>query len=174
MENQWLASLVENVGYSPQKLVKRLHFNARRLINGTGGFDSAHTPSNWIVNSADIQETARPNPAAKSSLSESQRHLVELMQRLNFGRIEDLQVRGGEPVFDPAPRVVRKLKIGGENGPRRETVLPDFWLKQQTSEMLEAIAELGEGEILSIEVKHGLPFAMEVEQQPTSNGTRRG
>ena len=43
-----------------------------------------------------------------------------------------------------------------------------------TSEMLEAIAELGEGEILSIEVKHGLPFAMEVEQQPTSNGCRRG
>lgn len=96
------------------------------------------------------------------------------MQQLNFGRIEDLRVRAGEPAFDPAPRIVRKVKLGGENGPRRETALPDFWLKQQTSEMLEAIAELGDGEILSIEVKHGLPFAMEVEQRPTSDGCRRG
>jgi hypothetical protein len=40
--------------------------------------------------------------------------------------------------------------------------------------MLEAIAEVGEGEILSIEVKHGLPFAMEVEQRPTSDGCHRG
>jgi hypothetical protein len=113
-------------------------------------------------------------PITKSSLSEAQGRLVELLQNLNFGRIEGLQVKGGEPTFEPAPRIVRKLKIGGENGPRRENALPDFWLKQQTSEMLEAIAELGEGVILSIEVKHGLPFAMEVEQQPTSNGCRRG
>jgi hypothetical protein len=40
--------------------------------------------------------------------------------------------------------------------------------------MLEAIAELGEGEILSIEVKHGLPFAMEVEQRSISAGCCRG
>jgi hypothetical protein len=38
--------------------------------------------------------------------------------------------------------------------------------------MLEAIAELGDGEVLSIEVKHGLPFAMEVEYRPPSDGDR--
>ena len=114
------------------------------------------------------------HPISKSSLSEAQRRLVELLQNLNFGRIEGLQVKGGEPTFEPAPRIVRKLKIGGENGPRRETALQDFWLKQQTSEMLEAIAELGEGEILSIEVKYGLPFAMEVEQRSIAAGCCRG
>jgi hypothetical protein len=96
------------------------------------------------------------------------------MQSINFGRIEDLQVRAGEPVFSPVPRVIRKLKIGGENGARPEIDHGDFWLKQQTIELFQSIAELGEGEILSIEVKHGLPFAMEVEQQPTSDGCRRG
>jgi hypothetical protein len=126
------------------------------------------------VNSADNQAIARPNAAAKSSLSESQRQLVELMQRLNFGRIEDLQVRGGKPVFDPAPRVVRKLKIGSENGPRPETACEDFLLKQQTREMLEAIAQLGDGEVRAIEVKHGLAFAMEIEHPSASNGSRRG
>jgi len=93
------------------------------------------------------------------------------MQRLNFGRIEDLHVRGGEPVFNPAPRVVRKLKIGGENGPRPETDHEDFLLKQQTLEMLEAITLLGDGEVRAIEVKHGVPFSMEIDM---AGGRRNG
>ena len=110
----------------------------------------------------------------KSVLSEPQSRLVELLQRLNFGRIEGLQVRGGEPVFEPASRVVQKLKIGGDNAPRPEASLEDFWLKRQTIEMLEAIANLGDGEVLTIEVKHGLPFAMEVEQPAASERCHRG
>ena len=59
-------------------------------------------------------------PITKSSLSEPQRQLIELMQRLNFGRIEALHVQDGEPMFDPAPRIVQKVKIGADNGPRPE------------------------------------------------------
>jgi hypothetical protein len=114
------------------------------------------------MHSADIQATARPNPAAKSSLSESQRHLIELMQQLNFGRIENLVVRGGKPVFEPAPKVIQKVKIGGENGPRPEVACEDFLLKRQAVELLETIAELGEGVVLAIDVKHGQGFAMEL------------
>ncbi len=106
----------------------------------------------------------------KSSLSDSQRRLVELMQQINFGRIEHLQVRAGEPLFDPAPRVIQKLKIGGENGARPEANSGDFWLKQQIIELLEAIARLREGEVLSIEVKHGLPFSAEIEHWPGTGG----
>jgi hypothetical protein len=107
---------------------------------------------------------------SKSSLSAAQGRLVELLQSLNFGRIEGLHVKAGEPTFEPAPRVLRKLKIGGDNGPRPETSLQDFWLKQQTIEMLEAIAELGDGEVLSIEVKYGLAFAMEFEHRSPKEG----
>jgi hypothetical protein len=99
----------------------------------------------------------------KSSLSDSHRRLVELMQRLNFGRIQNLVVRDGEPVFDPAPKVIQKVKIGGENGPRPELSCGDFLLKKQTVELLEAISDLGEGTVLIIDVKHGLPFAVEIE-----------
>jgi hypothetical protein len=71
-------------------------------------------------------------------------------------------------------RRARKLKIGADNGPRPETSLPEFSLKNQTIEMLEVIAELGEGEILSIEVKNGLPVAMELEHRAPKDGDRRG
>ena len=113
-------------------------------------------------------------PKSKSSLLPSQRQLLELMQKVNFGRIEDLQVRAGEPVFNPAPRIIRKLKIGGENGPRPEIACADFWLKSQATELLEAIASLGDGKVLAIEVKHGLPFSVEIELEHPATTTGRG
>jgi hypothetical protein len=108
----------------------------------------------------------------KSILSESQSRLVELLQRLNFGRVEGLHVQNGEPLFDPAPRIIQKLKMGAENGPRPESALQDFLLKHQTIEMLQAIADLGDGEVLAIEVKNGLCFSLEIEHRDMCTGVR--
>jgi len=101
----------------------------------------------------------------KSSLSGPNRRLIELMQTLNFGRIEGLHVHSGQPVFDPPPRLVQKLKMGGENGARPEASMHDFLLKHQTIELLGAIARIGDGQVLAIEVKNGLAFSMEIEHQ---------
>ena len=109
-------------------------------------------------------------PLSKSSLTKAQRDLVELCQQHPFSRIECLLVRGGEPVLTPPPRVIQKLRMGGDNSPRPESSLPDFWLKKQTIELLETIAKLGEGEIRSIEVAHGLPLVIEIERRPVFDG----
>jgi hypothetical protein len=58
----------------------------------------------------------------KSSLLESHRRLVELMQQVNFGHFENLVIRNGQPVFSPPPRIIREVKLGGENGPRPEAL----------------------------------------------------
>ena len=99
----------------------------------------------------------------KASLSAPRRRLLETMQRLNFGRIEDLEVRGGEPVFSPAPRIVQDIKLGGENGPRAELAAADFVLKSQVAEFFDHLSRLGDGSIESIDVKHGLPFKLVIE-----------
>jgi hypothetical protein len=104
-------------------------------------------------------------PITKSALSDPERRLVELLQDLNFGRIEGLRVYGGVPIFDPAPRVVQTLKMGGQNGPREEASLQDFWLKQPLVDLLQTLRGIGEGEVLSIDVKHGLPFTVEIERR---------
>ena len=109
-------------------------------------------------------------PTIKSSLTESQARLVELLQELNFGRIECLGVKAGEPFIEPAPRVIQKVKMGAENGPRREISLSDFTLKHQTIEMLDVIAGIGDGRVLAIEVKNGLCFSIEVEMSLDRNG----
>ena len=87
------------------------------------------------------------------------------MQEINFGRIEGLVIRNGEPVFEPAPRVIRYHKLGGENGPRRERELDDFVLKAKVTELFEQFEAIGNGKIVRIEIKYGIPFLMEVEER---------
>jgi hypothetical protein len=85
------------------------------------------------------------------------------MQHLDFGSIEHLVIRDGEPVLDPPPRFVRDVKFGSESRPRPESKLDDFALKAQILDMFAHLDDLGNGTIRSLEVKHGLPFRMKVE-----------
>ena len=100
----------------------------------------------------------------KSSLSPSQQKLLTEMQRINFGRIEGLLVRRGEPVMDPPPRIIREIKFGGENGPRAESAKADFALKAQVRDLLAQLEALGDGVVPCIEIQRGLPFRMTVEE----------
>lgn len=102
--------------------------------------------------------------STKASLSASRRRLLEAMQRLNFGRIEGLAIRNGEPVFQPAPRMIQDIKIGGENGPRPELTIDDFALKSSVIELFDHLSRIGDGTLESIEVKYGMPFKLVVEQ----------
>ncbi len=97
---------------------------------------------------------------SKSSLSPGRKRLLEIMQGLNFGRLESVTLRAGEPCFDPLPSVVREIKFGADNGPRHELRFDDFLLKKQVLEFLAYLDHLGDGTIDLIEIKHGLPFRM--------------
>lgn len=103
-------------------------------------------------------------PTSFHDLSQQQRSLVQLMQRINFGALEHLPVRGGQPYLDPPLRVVREHKLGGENGPRPESSLEDFVLKAEVVELLAEIKRFGDGVIDRIEVKHGLPFRLVITE----------
>lgn len=101
----------------------------------------------------------------KSSLSAGRLRLLETMQAINFGRIEQLSVAEGEPAFDPPPRVIREVKFGAENGERPEMSLDDFLLKTEVQELFEALTEIRDGVIERVEVRHGLPFRMIVAER---------
>lgn len=100
----------------------------------------------------------------KTDLSPTRQRLVEKMQRLNFGHIEGLHVRNGEPVFDPPPRVIRDVKFGGENRPRPEVTKSDFSLKVEVMDLFAHLEEVGDGVITRLEIQRGLPFRMAVEE----------
>lgn len=108
-----------------------------------------------------------PTPAPrgdgnKRSLSPARQQLISLLQQLNFGRVEDLHIRGGEPVLDPKPRVVREHKFCAENGPRPEAGRADCKLKSQVTDLMHLLDAVGDGTITVLTVKHGVPFHYEL------------
>ena len=112
--------------------------------------------------------STRVSPAPrKSALSQPRRRLVELMQELNFGRLENLRVVDGEPVLDSQVRVVQELKFGGENGARPERETHDFALKLQYCELFATLDRLQHAQIEVLEIKHGLPFRMLIRTSVT-------
>jgi hypothetical protein len=100
-------------------------------------------------------------PIGKSALTPARKWLVEQMQRLGFGQLCELQVRSGEPVLHPPPRVVRDVKFASEDRLPPERGQGDFLLKQQIIELFAYFDQLQDGVIDVIEVKHGLPFRLQ-------------
>lgn len=103
------------------------------------------------------------NGRKKSSLSASNQRLINLMSSIGFGRVENLLVRAGEPAFDPPPRVVRERLLGSDSQPR-PGIAADFALRKQVAELVEALAELGDGVVQVLEIRHGLPFRIVTEE----------
>lgn len=98
----------------------------------------------------------------KKALTPARRDLLALFQRVNFGRVERLVVRSGQPVLDPAPEAVQLLKFPGDNDRRREADAGDFALKAEVVAFFAALDELGTGMLERVEVRHGLPITAEV------------
>jgi hypothetical protein len=103
-------------------------------------------------------------PGSTSDLSPAERSFVAVLQQLGFGHLESVRIRRGAIVLHPWPTVVRVLKFGAaENEPPDHSA--DFELKRSMAELFEYIRGVDDGEIRCLEVRHGLPFSMEVEHR---------
>ena len=102
----------------------------------------------------------------------SERRFLTAMVDLGFGRFEFLRIERGELVLDPWPTTVRGIKFGSEERPGRKTT-DEFDLKQQVVELFEYVRQVDAGEVRCLEVRHGLPFSMEIEHRHDADGGRR-
>ncbi len=99
-----------------------------------------------------------------SDLSAGQRNLVDLMSQMDFGRIENLVIHQGQPVFKPAPRVLRDIKFEpSDPSPSTAARSTNYILKKQVRCLLQGLTALGDGRVESITVANGLPLRMTVE-----------
>lgn len=101
-----------------------------------------------------------------TDLSAPSQRLLRLFQMINFGRLEELEIRDGEPVFSPTPRVFLELKLDVEDRPRPEAGIDRFPLRSQVGRFFTQLAQLRDGTVECIEIRHGLPFRMVVEAMP--------
>ena len=105
--------------------------------------------------------TVPPN-RTKQSLSPARRRLVELMQDVNYGRIEGLNVRDGEPVLEHTPIVMRDIVFGKVNAPNLARGRDDFALKDQIVELFDLFDRERSVTVESLVVQNGLPVRMTV------------
>lgn len=110
----------------------------------------------------------------KASLSPARRRLVELMQAINFGRIEGLQVQNGEPVIDPPPAVLRLYQFGKDNGPNASLCNDAYTLKKRAVELFMVFDRERSISIRELIIANGLPVRMTVadgvgDMKKTSN-----
>ncbi len=107
--------------------------------------------------------SAAPPLLKRSDLLESERKLVELMENLNFGRIEHLRFRDGKPILQPLPRVIAAVKMTSEDRKADSEIRSGWCLRQCLIDLFSLMQRVGEGELLVVDVRHGLPFSVEIE-----------
>jgi hypothetical protein len=81
----------------------------------------------------------------------------------NSGSIEDLRVEQSEPVFNPAPVVLKDVKLDSEEGPRPELALADFVVSNEVLRLKMLFDEMRCGVIRHIEVRGGIPRRIVLE-----------
>jgi hypothetical protein len=96
-------------------------------------------------------------PERFTQLSAPRQALVRLFQSLNFGQIQDIAIRAGEPIFDPAAAVLVDVRLDVDEGPRPETDLTDFVLQDEVRRLMARLDGLQNGTIERIEVRAGIP-----------------
>ena len=92
-------------------------------------------------------------------LTSAQQALLELFRRIRFGRIHRLLVRGGQPVVSDLTWT-RTVKVAGDNDPHPAagSTAP----KEEVHAFFAQLAEIGDGEIMDLQIFDGLPRCFEV------------
>ena len=99
-----------------------------------------------------------------AQLSAPRQALVRLLQSINFGHVAGLEVRGGEPMFNPAPSVFVEVKLDAENESRPEADFADFELRSEVTRLLDQLDQLRNGSIDRIDVRYGVPRRAVIER----------
>jgi len=113
-----------------------------------------------------ISRTAR-------SLSAQHRSLVEMMSEHQFGRIENMSIRAGQPVLDGNMRIVRVARLGAGSEVGKIPRSDDFELKKAVCDLLDELEHLQNCMVVLLEFKHGLPFLLETTPNCPARSTVR-
>ncbi len=101
-------------------------------------------------------------PSTVQDLKPTEIAFAIAIAQLGFGHFEFVQIRRGEVDLDPGPTTVRDVKFAAAGNTARPAD-PGTALRPQIAEFFEYVRDVDTGEIRRLEVRHGLPFSMEVE-----------
>lgn len=98
-------------------------------------------------------------------LSPARQALVRILQAINFGELQGIEVRDADPIFDGASVVILDVKLDKEDVPRTELDLPDFALSMEVLRLMSRLDELKNATIQRLEVRAGIPRRLVFESR---------
>jgi hypothetical protein len=101
-------------------------------------------------------------PISATDLSANELSFVTAMQSIQFGWLECLQIRHGELVLDPSPLMIRDVKFCA-SASNEHPALPSAAMRPQVAEFFGYVRKIEAGEIRKLHIRHGIPFAMELQ-----------
>lgn len=96
-----------------------------------------------------------------TDLTPSERNILSVFAKVDYGSVFELRVKDGQPIQDPAPRIVRDIRM--KCSPPPKDVPLEFVLKEQMVTFLETTRRITDGVVDEIQIKGGLPFSMRIE-----------
>jgi hypothetical protein len=97
-----------------------------------------------------------------NDLRPSEKRFLTAMQQLGYGSFESLRICDGELVLDPLPTTVRSVKFGNATSNQPNWGSSEFELKKQFVAFFAYVRGVDAGVIRVLEIRGGLPFAMEI------------
>jgi hypothetical protein len=98
-----------------------------------------------------------PRAQRFTQLSPARQALVRVLQAVNFGELQGIPVRDGDPIFDDTSLVILDTKLDKEDVPRPERHLTDFALTAEMLRLMSWLDEFKNGTIQRLEVRAGIP-----------------
>jgi hypothetical protein len=106
-----------------------------------------------------------PDVQRFSHLSPARQTLVHILQAVNFGELQGIPVRGGDPILDDTSLVILDAKLDKEEVPRPELDLADFALNAEVLRLMSRLDEFKNGTIQRLEVRAGIPRRLVFESR---------
>jgi hypothetical protein len=81
------------------------------------------------------------------------------MAQLNFGWIEQLSIRNGEPLLEPLPKCIQEVKLQGESVAMRSD--PIHQLREPHLRLFTYFDQIQNVVIEKLLIKYGMPFKLD-------------
>jgi len=72
------------------------------------------------------------------------------MREHQFGRVENMSIRAGQPLLDRDLKVVRVACLGGESSGTKPPAGDEFELKRAVCDLFDELARLGHGTVVRL------------------------
>lgn len=98
------------------------------------------------------------------TLSQSRERLVDKIQDIHFGAIENLIIKNGDPVFGPDTCVVRDRKFGKSDPSAAFEIRESPLEKEQFTQLFDELTNIDNGLVILLEIQNGLPFKIRTKE----------